>query len=147
MKDQERTEKIDKILTDFSQIRSIKAIKDRKKTDLTIGMIDDADGKLKTERASITEVFAKFYEELYRSRLDRSSTTPQEADKVKVEIAQFTEEELVTGLTSIEDRESQGRQRRRCRDMESRWRKTKKCIARAHELCAWCRSSNANRMI
>ncbi len=54
MKDEERSAKISRILENFSQIRSTNVIKDRKKTDLTIGMTG-IDGKLRTDRASTTE--------------------------------------------------------------------------------------------
>ena len=71
-KDEQRAAKIDKILANFSQIKSIKAIKNRKKRDITIGM-KDADGKLMNDKTSITEIFAKFYAELYRSRRDEKA--------------------------------------------------------------------------
>ena len=64
-----RSEKNDDILSNFSNIEQIHAIKNRKKVDLTIGM-DDETGKTTTNRSSIAEIFARFYEELDRSRCE-----------------------------------------------------------------------------
>ena len=99
MKDEERSAKISRILENFSQIQSIKAIKDRRKMDLTIGMTG-IDGKLKTDRASITEVFALFYEELYRSRADKPSAA-QERENVEMKIPKFDANELTIALKSL----------------------------------------------
>ena len=80
----------------------------------------DADGKLMNDKTSITEIFAKFYEELYRSRRDekaRSKTShedvkgerpsnlmdvsAQDPASVKHAIPKFDAEELEAGLKSL----------------------------------------------
>ena len=101
IKDEERSAKINKILESFSQIRAIKAIKSRRNMNLTIGMLD-ADGKMQTDKASVTEIFAKFYEELYHSRRTcADGRTAQSSGGVTAEIPSFKSEELEAGLRSI----------------------------------------------
>ena len=79
--------------------------------DLTIGMLD-ADGRIQSDRASITEIFAKFYEELYRSRREtESGAGSQDALSVAAGIPKFVLEELETALKRIKSgkaRDSKG---------------------------------------
>ncbi len=63
----EKTEKIELILSEFRGLKEISCIKDQKKKKMITIMIDK-NGEEKDERKSIAEVFAAFYEDLYRSR-------------------------------------------------------------------------------
>ena len=91
IKEEQRSSKINGILSSFSNIRQIKIIKGRKKADLTIGM-QDVKGNLQTDRASIAEVFAQFYEDLYRSTAANGSTT---------DVPPFTASELHDALKRL----------------------------------------------
>ena len=84
-----------------SKLKAIKAIKSRKKMDLTIGM-KDSNGLLKHDKASIVEVFAQFYEDLYRSRRNPASACPgSKLDAVSSGVPKFDAEELESGLRSL----------------------------------------------
>ena len=82
--------------------------------DTTIGM-QDAEGKKMHDKTSITEIFAKFYEDLYRSRRKVSECTEGQTDTLrfvgglmdpehsnsidaKLQVPKFDAEELETGL-------------------------------------------------
>ena len=101
IKEEERSAKIDTILTYFSKIRAIKAIKSRRKMDLTIGMTD-IHGNLKRDRADIAEVFAKFYEELYRSRkAGRAEEPVHRVSDNCASVPPFDADDLESGLRNI----------------------------------------------
>ena len=100
LKAEERAAKIDTILTKFSKLNTIKAIKSRKKIDLNVGMVD-TDGTLKHDKKSIVEVFAKFYEQLYSSRTAKTSDTPLRKKDINTAVPEFNAKELQAGLRGL----------------------------------------------
>ena len=68
-----KSAKIGRILDEYKNIKEIAAIRRNGKTD-HIGSIQAADGSIKRERKDIADVFADFFEDLYRDR--HGDTTP-----------------------------------------------------------------------
>ena len=102
LKAEQRAAKINTILKNFSKIAAIKAIKSRRKMDLTIGMLD-AEGTLKHDKKSIVEVFAKFYEQLYSSHVSKGNNKQTQGKDVKNAVPKFTEKDLDAGLHCLKE--------------------------------------------
>ena len=85
-----RKRAIDEILSDFRELKDIAGIAENSKRQLTTGMLDKQ-GEKCTDRASIAEVFAVFYEELYASR---PSMLPGDTNSNSIHIPHFTLDEL-----------------------------------------------------
>ena len=100
LKAEKRATKINAILTNFAKLGNIKAIKKRKKMDLTVGMID-TDEVLKHDKMTIVEVFAKFYEQLYSSRSTTSSNASLQKKDVITSVPKFNDKDLEDGLRSL----------------------------------------------
>ena len=60
-----RRDKIEKILNEYKDLKKISGIKSQKAKELIPGMKDSV-GSLQHQRQSIANVFATFYEELYK---------------------------------------------------------------------------------
>ena len=83
----------------FSNSRQLEVIKSRKEIDLTVGM-HDSKGNLVTNRKSIAEIFATFYEELYRSRQD-DKHDQSEGIEIPAGTHPFNENQLIQTLKSM----------------------------------------------
>ena len=90
----EKHEKISKVLTEFRGLKEIAAIKGMTKQQRIKSLLN-TDGAEVTEKQALTDVFAKFYEELYVSRVE-NHTCPRRVARVTEE--PFTHRELQDAL-------------------------------------------------
>jgi len=95
----ERRAKIDAILQEFKNIKNISRIKERKKKDVIISMVD-SNGSIEYNRQSIADVFAQFYEDLY-STTKLSNTTGDGFKVISNPIDEFTISELEAAIKSL----------------------------------------------
>ena len=93
-----RASRINHLLENFSKLKTIGGIKERKKANLTIEM-EDAHGSVQSDHCSILEIFAKFYEDLYSHR---NVTDDENLEAAALhDLPPFTEEELKKALCKL----------------------------------------------
>jgi hypothetical protein len=85
-----REARIDKLLTQFRDLKYISLVKSNGKHALIGGMIG-SDGQLRSDRQQIADVFADFYEQLYgcRSNTDDVLTVADSADLPPITVAEL----------------------------------------------------------
>jgi hypothetical protein len=93
--------KIEGILSNFKGLRSISEIKTMKKRTLVTHMVDK-EGHVHTDRASIADIFADFYEELYASKYS-DEVGAASNDNNHTAIPPFTRAELDEQLRSLKN--------------------------------------------
>ena len=91
-----RRAEIDKILKEYKNLKRISGIKSNKAKELITSMTN-ADGQIEYGRQSITNVFATFYEQLYKDT-DKASYTPAAHTRA---IPPFTTTELHKSLRQL----------------------------------------------
>eukprot|EP00959_Pyramimonas_sp_CCMP1952_P233597 4882061-Pyramimonas_sp.AAC.1 len=102
----------------FRGLSKISGIKSSKKKDL-IHSMTTVDGKNETDRKGIADVFADFYEDLFRRSTNADRTTNDEAtDTAHQAIPPFTNDELKQA--ALQKRQMQGHGWPHCRALESR---------------------------
>ena len=98
IREEARCQKIHGLLSNFSQLKAIGGIKYRKKKHMTIQM-EDSHGKTHSERRSIMDIFAKFYEDLYSSKLGRDES--EAATPTHSAVPPFTEQDIIEALQKL----------------------------------------------
>lgn len=94
----ERRSKIEKILNDFQSLKSISGIKSSKKKTYMTSMLDK-NGEEQTERQHIADIFADFYEELYKSVETSGGTFTDDGSR----IPSFTSEEVQQEIKQLKN--------------------------------------------
>ena len=89
------SEQIDKILKDFKGLRDIASIRNNGRRKKLISVIDN-NGKIKTDRRDIVDVFADFYADLYACKSQYQDIPAQ--DNTMNTAARFTVKEVKTQL-------------------------------------------------
>ena len=95
----EKTAKINTILSEFKDLKRLSTILGPPKTKVIVE-VQASDGDLKNDKADIAEVFAQFYEDLYRSKFNLSKLDVYE-HKGSETIAPFTINELTAALKQM----------------------------------------------
>ena len=97
VKQEESNAKIHTILSSFSGLKKISDAKTcRRKT--LVSHMTDTSGRDHTDRQSIADIFADFYEQLYASRMQGCDWKPMDID---AEMPKFTRPELERAIRSL----------------------------------------------
>ena len=91
-------QQIAETLAKFEKLKSIPHIKSVRKKTMIVKMVSK-DGKTESDRTSIANIFADFYEQLYAARSETFASLPQ--DDGSEDIALFTRDELVRTMKSL----------------------------------------------
>ena len=99
--------KIESILNEFRDLRSIADIKTRQKRKHMTSMLN-SEGKECFERQGIADIFADFYEELYRSKRSDDNAFPEEGaacglPACEKDVVPFSKEELVVAIKKLKN--------------------------------------------